>query len=419
MNRSVELVSTGSELLNGRTVNRHAQTLGERLRPLGLALRRDTTVPDDADLIREAVESALRRAEVVVVTGGLGPTCDDVTRDAVARLLGRRVVVDSASLESLRERLRRAGRAVSPQAELQAQIVEGAVALPNRVGVAPGERLDLDGRTLFILPGPPDEFDAVLQEHVLPWLRHQVGDAGIPQERIFMVCGPGESDIMRRLDQAGFRPEAIEVGYSATAGRVEVRLSAPASRAGDLEASAAVVRAALGADVFAEERLDMEEVIGRLLSARAATLAVTESCSGGLLAHRITAVSGSSRYFLGGVVAYSNEAKQRLLGVSAESLGRWGAVSEAVAQEMALGVCRAFDAAFGLSVTGIAGPTGGTPEKPVGLVFVGLADAGGVWVRRHRFGGNRGRIKEWSSQAAMDLLRRRLSGLLGEPDASG
>ena len=412
MTRAVELVSTGSELLSGRTLNRHAQVLGDHLHELGLKLLRDTTVPDDIDLIQEAIESALRRVDIVLVSGGLGPTSDDVTREAIAKMLGRTIVMDEPSVEALRQRFRRMGRAVTEQGERQARVVEGAAALSNSVGAAPGERIELDKKVIFVLPGPPREFLAVLEEHVIPWLKKNLDPIAKPAERMFLVCGLGESDIVLRFETAGFPPDGLDVAYSAAPGRVEIRIAAPPEKGKLVEDSGSEIRRLLGDNIFSEQPLEMEEVIGRLLVQQKATLATAESCTGGLIGHRVTTVSGSSNYYLGGVIAYSNDVKIRELGVSGETLKQFGAVSEAVAREMAVGVRQRCESDFGLAVTGIAGPTGGTPEKPVGLVFIALADRHTSWVKRIQFPGTRPWIKEWASQMALDLLRRRLIGVL-------
>lgn len=408
MKPQVELVSTGSELLSGRTVNRHAAVLGERLRPLGFTLTRDTTVPDDLAMIEDAVASALKRVDVVIVSGGLGPTCDDITRDALAHLFGSSVITDEGALAALRERFARMGRAVTPQAELQARIVAGGTALSNSIGAAPGERLERGGKTVFVLPGPPDEFLAVLTEHVLPWLKEHGAGAGTLRERMFLVCGIGESAIMELLERNGFIPAGMDVAYSAKPGRIELRLLATSATDAELEGAAAQVRRLLGPNVFAEERETMEEVVGRLLRQCGRTLATAESCTGGLLGSRITAVSGSSDYYAGGVVAYANRVKLAVLGVDEGVLAREGAVSEAVARQMAEGVRRLLRTDYGLSVTGIAGPSGGTAEKPVGLVYIALAEAESTWVKANRFGGPRARVRDWSAQIALDMLRRRL-----------
>ena len=408
MSPVIELVSTGAELLNGRTLNRHAQTLGDHLGRLGLRLARDTTVPDDLAQISEALSSALRRADVVVVSGGLGPTTDDITRDAVAAVLHRKIVLDLPSAEAMKARYRRLGREATPLSERQALVLDGAVVLPNSAGMAPGERVEADGKTIFILPGPPREFLAVLTEHVVPWLRQHVAPAIPPRERIFLVCGLGESDIAVRLEQAGFPPPGLQVAYCASCGRVEVRLLEEGAADGALERAAEVVRKELGSAIYSEDRSDMAEVVGRLLASRGKTLATAESCTGGWIGQRLTAVAGSSAYYVGGVIAYSNAVKTDHVGVPVEVLDSVGAVSEETALLMAHEVRERFHADYGVSVTGIAGPSGGTPEKPVGLVCMAVADAAGSISQSRRFTGERGWIREWAVQFALDLLRRRL-----------
>ena len=410
MKAVVELVSTGSELLSGRTVNRHAQALGERLGWMGFTLARDTTVPDNLEAIQEALRGALDRVDVVLVSGGLGPTSDDVTPEAVAGLFGRKVVIDPVSLHALRRRYERLGRAVTPAAERQARIVASAVALSNAVGAAPGERLDVGGKTVFILPGPPTEFLAVLEQHVLPWLDAAAPDRPRSRGEILMVCGLGESDIVARFDKAGFPPADLVVAYCAAPGRIEVRFET-GPRGGDPEAAAKEACRLLGGHVYAVGREDMEEVVGRLLSRGKKTLATAESCTGGLLGGQITSVSGSSAYYRGGVIAYANDVKLAHLGVSPEILEREGAVSADVAEQMAAGVRERFGSDFGLGITGIAGPEGGTLEKPVGLVFLALASGSFVRVRQYRFGGDRIRVREWSVRMALDMLRRHLQGV--------
>ena len=419
MTLPVELVSTGSELLSGRTLNRHAQTLGERIRALGLSLVRDTTVRDDSPAIREAVQSALSRVDVVFVSGGLGPTSDDVTREALAELLGRKIVLDQVSLDVMQRRYDRIGRRMTEQSKRQALIVEGGEALSNSVGLAPGERLEFGGKVLFVLPGPPDEFHAVLEDHIVPWLKQRYASVAPAAEKIFLTCGIAEAEVARRFEEAGLAPAGIEIGYCAAPGRVEVRLTSAQGDEKAVEAAGTEARKLIGEFVFAEDRRLMEEVVGQLLRDQGATVAVAESCSGGLLGHRLTALSGSSEYFIGGLVAYSNDVKVQQLGVKPETLKAFGAVSEETAREMAVGVRERFGVDFGVSVTGIAGPTGGSVEKPVGTVFVGVADRSHAWVRRFLFPGNRVRIKEWSTQMALDLLRRRLANLLPKEGDGG
>ncbi len=409
MNRRIELVSTGSELLSGRTVNRHAAVLAGMLAPLGITLARDTTVPDELAAISDAVASALGRVDVVLVSGGLGPTEDDITRDAVAGLAGRKVVTDAQALAALRRRISALGRKPTPAVERQALVVEGAEVLPNPVGFAPGERLEIGGKNIFLLPGPPEEFRAVVEAHVIPWFRSRWPGLRPPCQRMFMVCGLGESAIMERFRAEGFPPEDIAIAYCAAPGRVEIRLSGTDERA--VSAAADKARRLLGSFVFSEDGRSMEAVVGSLLRERSATVAVAESCTGGALGARITQQPGSSEYFLGGVICYANRIKTEWLEVPETVLQTEGAVSAAAARVMAENVRRKFEATHGVAVTGIAGPSGGTAEKPVGLVFIAVSDSAGAVARSFRFAGGRERIREWSVQMALDQLRRRLLGL--------
>lgn len=409
MPSDVELISTGTELLDGRVVNAHAQVLARRLETIGFRLVRDTTVPDDLPAIREAVRDALGRVDFVFVSGGLGPTSDDLTRDAVAEVAGAGLVMHEPSREAIRARYARTKRALNDAVERHALVVEGAVVFLNPVGLAPGEELDAGGRRIFLLPGPPHEFAAVLDEHVLPRLE-QLGVGRAPDVRVFQICGIGESDIVSRAGE-GFPGPGVEAAYCANIGRIEVRLTAAPGARAELERAAAALRERLGAHIYAEAETTLEDVIGGLCRERRARLAVAESCTGGLIAHRLTNVSGSSAYFLGGVVAYANDVKVRELGVDGALLARVGAVSDEVARAMAEGVRLRFGADVGLAVTGIAGPTGGSADKPVGLVHIAVADAAGTIAREHRFAGTRVIIKEWSALAALDVLRRRLAGV--------
>ncbi len=402
-----ELISTGAELLSGRSVNTHARLLGERLARLGIALRRDTTIPDDLRTIQRVLQDAMQRVDLVFVSGGLGPTNDDITRQAVAEILKRRVVTDEASLRTLRERMRRAGRAMNAARERQAQIVEGATALSNAVGAAPGQRIEYADKVLFLLPGPPAEFEAVLDDHVVPWLREQLAGGTALRERILLVCGLAEADIVQRFEAADFPPAGIATAYCAGAGRVEVRLH-PDSDTSEAALDQATDRAAalLGEAVYARERVELEELVGHRLKAQGQTLASAESCTGGLIGERITSVSGSSAWYLGGIISYADAVKVRELGVDSEVLAREGAVSDAVVRQMAEGVRTRFAADYGLAVTGIAGPSGGTADKPVGLVHIAVAHPDGTTAERHVFPGNRATVREWTCRAALMLLQK-------------
>jgi nicotinamide-nucleotide amidase len=326
-------------------------------------------------------------------------------------LLDRELEVDEEALEAIRRKCEERGLAFSEARQRQALVVSGAEVLPNSVGAAPGERLEVGSSVLFMLPGPPDEFHAVLHEQIVPRLQKQ---EEVRAGHIFMVCGLAEADMIERFEEKKFPPAGVNVAFCAAPGRIEVRLSAETEETIGTAVTAA--RAILGATVFAEARRTMEEVVGALLSDRNETLAVAESCTGGLLGHRLTNVSGSSNYFMGGVLAYSNESKCRDLGVEESTLQAVGAVSTEVAQQMAAGVRDRFDSTYGLGITGIAGPSGGTEEKPVGLVYIGLSSPDGTVTRRFTFGGGRARVKQWSSQMALNMLRLKLAGAL-EKDA--
>ena len=404
-----ELISTGDELLNGRSVNTHARRLGEALGELGIELARETTVPDDRAAIASAIREAWARTPLAFVTGGLGPTCDDLTREALSDVLNRPIVADPPSLERLRARYAAAGRSMTASRERQALVISGADVLSNSAGAAPGQQLEAPGgRLLFVLPGPPREFEAVLREHVIPRLRARLPEARPRPRALFMVCGPGESDIVDRLAAADFDPGPLNLAYCAAPGALEVRLTGAPGEDEALARAAGRLRALLGDDIYAESRRDLAEVVGERLEAQLATLATAESCTGGGLGARLTSISGASGWYLGGVIAYANAVKIRELGVDETLLSASGAVSEPVARAMAEGIRRRFGADYGLAITGIAGPSGGTPEKPVGRVWMALAEAGNVIAVSRQFPGPRESVRQWGAQYALDLLRRRL-----------
>lgn len=410
---TAELVATGAELLNGRGVNTHARRLGAALAELGIVLARETTVPDDRGAIADAVREALARAPLVFVTGGLGPTCDDLTREALSDLFGRPLAGDPETLATLRRRYEAVGRTLTPSRAAQALALAGAAVLSNSAGAAPGQRIeDAAGRVTFVLPGPPPEFEAILCEHILPWLRARRPEARPVPERMFLVCGPAESDLVDRLAAAGFDPAPLSLAYCASPGSVEVRLTGGPGSETVLAGRAASLRAILGGDVYAEGRADLAAVVGARLRALGATLATAESCTGGGLGARLTAVAGASAWYRGGVVAYANDVKVRSLGVEAAMIETDGAVSETVARQMASGVRRAFGADYGLAITGVAGPGGGTPEKPVGTVWLAADGPDGGQTACRRFPGPRETVRSWAAQLALDLLRRMLPARL-------
>lgn len=408
---NVELISTGSELLSGRTLNRHAQTIGLLLKPFGLKLDRDTTVTDDVNLIAEAVHRALKESDLVFVTGGLGPTSDDVTRDAVSLVLGRRIVCDAQTVEVIRKKYEAMGRVLSPQGERQAWVLDQVDVLSNPAGMAPGQRVEVEGKTLFLLPGPPRELAAVFEAHIVPWLQRVFPEALAVRESVFMLSGIGESDVVKTLENSAFSEDGLSVSYRADLGRVEICLSATGDGP-ELEKASEQIEDFFPRNLYARERISIEEAVGRLLIQSGETLAVAESCTGGQLGDRITSVSGSSHYFLGGILAYSNAAKVNLLHVNPVDIDQHGSVSETVAKQMALGARETMGADWGVGITGIAGPTGGSEEKPVGRVYIAIASDEGVQVSCNTFSGDRKTIKKRSCLQALDLLRR---GLLDVP----
>jgi nicotinamide-nucleotide amidase len=415
---NVEIINTGSELMRGLVLNTHSQWLARQLADAGYPVARQTAVADTGPAIQQAVRESLGRAEFVIVTGGLGPTSDDLTRDMIAGLLGRKLILDAAALANLEGYFTQRGRQMPDSARVQAQVPEGATVLENPNGTAPGLAMKCDPNPfraghawLTMLPGPPREMRPMFTNFVLPLLRQE-----FPLEADFdcltlRTTGVAESVVEGKI----FGPllplvtAGLELGYCAHFGHVDVRLAAQGKGARELVANGAgIVRELLGAQIYGTQDEQLNAVVVRLLTERKETLAVAESCTGGHIANRITDVPGASVVFLGGCVTYSNEAKQNLLGVSAETLAKHGAVSEAVAREMAQGARARLKADYALATTGIAGPDGGTAEKPVGTVFIALATPRHVFVLNpvNRF--DRETFKQVTCQQALDLLRRTL-----------
>jgi len=434
-----ELLTVGTELLLGFTVDTNAADAGRALAAAGLRLTQRATVGDGQDAIQNAVAAALERTGLVIVTGGLGPTADDVTRDAAAAVFGRVLVRDPAILAALEERFARMGRGPMPEANRrQADVPHGATVLPNRWGTAPGLWLeDERGRVAVLLPGVPAEMRGLLEHEVMPRLAerrraqahrgtgaqkdggaHDAGP-GIPVivSRTLRTTGISESALADKVgDPARFLGEHLTLAWLPGPEGTDLRLTAwglPADAAqAALAKAAGTLRPLLGSTCYGEGDADLAALVLAELERRQAKLAVAESCTGGLLGARLTAVPGSSRVFLGGVVAYADEVKLGVLGVSADVLAEHGAVSEPVVRQMAAGVARAFGADAALAVSGIAGPGGGTVEKPVGTVWIGVLAGGQVRVFNYAFPGERDVVRRRAAQAALDAMRR----VLGDGD---
>ncbi len=407
----IELLNTGSELLLGTTMNTHAAWIGGRLLQIGLRVSRQTTVPD-GEPIREALAEAIARADVVIVTGGLGPTSDDLTREAAAGLLGIELITDEAALRSLEAFFAHRGRPMADANLKQALVPVGADVLPNPHGTAPGiyipPRMTAGhGCAVFLLPGPPRELQPMFHEEVMPRLRALAGGTKPPEMKVLRFTGIGESDFHQGVDATLAAIPGLEVGYCARIAELDLRLIGPPQA---VLAGTEAVLGAFRARCFSEEGRDLEETMVRMLAERKFTLATAESCTGGMIAHRITNVPGASAVFAHGFVTYSNEAKTALLGVPQDTLASHGAVSAEVVRAMAAGALRNAGADIAVAVSGIAGPTGGSPDKPVGTAWIGLATRDGHHHETKVFQ-PRGRrdFKLAVSQAALDEIRKTLS----------
>lgn len=408
-----EVINTGSELLLGLVTNTHLGYLAGELAPCGITVVRQVCVPDGPP-IREALAAAFERADVVFTTGGLGPTTDDITREAAAELLGLPLLPDEEILSGIRERFARRGLPMADRVARQAMVPVGAEVLPNPNGTAPGLYFppavlgSRRARHLFLLPGPPRELRPITQDYVLSKLRSVLPASSRRERRIYRLTGIGESQVEERIGEKLEARGDLEVGYCARPSEVDFRLIGTPGLLDQIEPE---IRAVLGEWIYSEGE-SLEAAIVRLLGDKHLTLATAESCTGGSLAGRITNVPGASDVFLAGYVTYANEAKKNTLGVPSELLAVHGAVSEPVAAAMAEGARRVSGAKFALSTTGIAGPGGGTENKPVGTVYLGLASAGyPTVVRRCYFPLDRVTFKHMATSAALDLLRRQVLGL--------
>jgi nicotinamide-nucleotide amidase len=413
----VEVLNTGTELLLGSVLNTHPRIFADALWPLGLRLERQVTVPDGGSGIREALAETFGRADIVLLTGGLGPTTDDITREAVAELLDLELMHDESVMAAIEARFARRGLEMSARNARQAQRPRDAVVLPNHHGTAPGlylaPRAWRDGMTphLFLLPGPPRELQPMFLESVLPILRNVIPPRPAVEMRIFRTAGLGESNVEQMVGES-LLALGIELGYCARPGEVDLRtIGAPAV----LEEAARIIEDKLGPHIVTRDQRTLEKVVVDALTARQETLAIAESCTGGFLAHRVTNVPGASAVFLEGFVTYANAAKTRALGIDPALIAAHGAVSEPVARAMAEGARSRSGADHALATTGIAGPDGGSEEKPVGTVFIALATKlGTTVVERHRFGSNRENFKDHATQAALNFLRRTLAAQAAE-----
>ncbi|MGI9088504.1 MAG: competence/damage-inducible protein A [Chthoniobacterales bacterium] len=409
----VIVLNTGTELLLGQVLNTHLTFVAREIFSLGLRVERQLTVPDGLP-IRETLAQVIEEAEIVFVTGGLGPTTDDITREAAADLLGAELQSNAALIASITERLKTRGFPMTDRILRQAEVPRGAIVLPNDNGTAPGLYLRSEQKTaksavhLFLLPGPPRELEPMFRESVLPILRALVpGRSGI-DGRTFRIAGVGESMVEAAVGSQILALKEIELGYCARAGEVDVRVI---GQAAILDEAERILRGAFENSIFTTADENLEDVVVRLLTARKETVATAESCTGGYVANRLTNVAGASAVFGAGFVTYANEAKIAALGVEGGLIEKHGAVSAEVCRQMAEGARRKAGATHALATTGIAGPTGGSDEKPVGTVYIALAsEAAETTIKRRRFLSDRETFKRLVSQVALEMLRQRLLG---------
>ncbi len=412
---NAEIVAVGSEMLTPQRVDTNSLYLTAELNNLGVEVVTKYVIGDHLERLRDAVRHAIAKSEILVISGGLGPTEDDLTREAVAHALDRKLIFNEEISAALEQRFARLNRKMAEVNKRQAFLIEGATILPNDRGTAPGQWVEESGAVVMLLPGPPHELKAMFERQCLPRLARLV-----PQLVIRTIClrvaGMGESDLDQLIAPVYKKYENPVTTILAAAGDIQIHLRARCTT--EAEANALLAEVAgpvellLGDRVYSRNGDPLETVAGDLLRSNHATVSVAESCTGGMLGERFTSVAGSSAYFVGGFITYTNEMKIEMLGVTPELLAEHGAVSKPVAEAMALGARRRTGSTYALAITGVAGPAGGGESVPVGTTFIAIADSEGTQVLQRQFLGDRTRIRNFASQLALDLLRRRITGKL-------
>ena len=412
---NAEIIAVGSELLTPHRQDTNSLYLTEKLNELGIEVRFKSVVGDDHESLVAATKLAMRRSDIIIFSGGLGPTEDDLTREAVAEALGLTLTRDPQILAKLEERFAKRGYKFSPNNAKQADVIANATVLSNTMGSAPGQwisgKYDQHERILLLLPGVPYELKALFEGECIPRLRAKVPAQHIATRTLKMAMVP-ESQVDARV--APIYKTYTDVETTILAGGGEIQLHLRCRKDSEAEAEARVQELAekiedeMGDFVFSRKGETIEQIVSYLLQMRGMTLATAESCTGGLLAQRITSLGGSSRYFLGGAVVYSNELKTQFAGVPKALIDEHGAVSREVAQALAEGIRKRCLSSYGVGITGVAGPTGGTEQKPVGLLYVAVASEEGTQVVERNFPGDRARIRQFATQQALEMIRRAL-----------
>jgi nicotinamide-nucleotide amidase len=412
---NAEIIAVGSELLTPHRQDTNSLYLTDKLNDLGVEVRFKCIVGDDLEALTAAAKLAMRRSDIILFSGGLGPTEDDLTREAVAEALGLKLLRDPQIIAQLEERFAKRGYKMTPNNAKQADVIASAAALPNSLGSAPGQwiagKYDGQDRILILLPGPPYELKAMFETECLPRLRARIPEQHIATRTLKMAMIP-ESQVDARV--APIYKTYTDVATTILAGGGEIQLHLRCHKDSQAEAEARVEELAekiedeMGDAIFSRKGETIEQIVSYLLQMRGMTLATAESCTGGMLAERITSLSGSSRYFLGGAVVYSNALKTQFANVPKSLIDRHGAVSREVAASMAEGIRKRCLASYGVGITGVAGPTGGTEQKPVGLVYIALAGEEGTQIVERNFPGDRQRVRQFSTQQALEMVRRAL-----------
>lgn len=415
-----ELICVGTELLSGK-LNTNVGYIGEKLNSLGILLDCTTTVPDETGTMEQVFREVFSRSDITIITGGLGPTFDDLTRDIAAKALDKKLILDREILQNIAQHFVKRGVEMPKENEKQAYIIEGAKAIPNALGTAPGQIIELKDNNkisaIFLLPGPPKEMIPMLDKAVIPYLKGKFEHV-IMRSKVLHIYGLSESkadELIQPVLETERMMEKGRISFTILAHRQIIDIKTTVSGFNEIivdEALNTIRREfyqILGDHIYGEDNQTLESVLSELLAKKRKTLAVAESCTGGLLSNRITNISGVSIYFKMGVVVYSNDSKINLLKVSADTIREYGAVSKETAMEMARGIKKVSGSDYGLSITGIAGPGGGTAEKPVGLVYFGLASDKGEFTEEKKFNGTRAEIKEFSANYALHLLYKTIN----------
>jgi nicotinamide-nucleotide amidase len=409
---NAEIISIGSEHLLGEIINTDAPYLCQRLSTLGIEIERQITIGDDKKGIASSLEEALRRVKMVITIGGLGPTPDDITKKVIATVAEEQLVLNERILSEIEKKFKEEKNPMPSDNIKQAFLPRDSYPLENRVGIAPGFILETRNRIIIALPGPYNELVPMLEERVVPYLKERLEVREVIKSLVLRTTGLPESRVAEKLKDIMKKRKNPQVSLLAHENIVDIRMVAKAGDEKSIEKMnermGRRISKRLGNYIFGTGKQTLEEVIGYLLYMRKKTIAAAESCTGGLISHRLTNVPGSSNYFLGSVVAYSDKIKRERLGVKKTTLEKYGTVSEKAAEEMAKGAKKLTKSDFGLGITGIAGPTGATKEKPIGLVYVALAYKNKVETREFKFRGEREVIKAKAANAALDMVRRHL-----------